>query len=99
MNILILILFIMLLLGVNYLSANKMTSVAFEKGYDVRDVHSLHVFAWCFWLPLVGYLYVIALPDLRLRSQNAEIITQNAEIIKRIDEKSKPEETDQLPNL
>lgn len=96
MIILILILFIILLLEVNYLSAKKMTAAAFEKGYDV---HSLHVFAWCFWLPLVGYLYVIALPDLRLRSQNAEIITQNAEIIKRIDEKSKPEEIDQLPNL
>ncbi len=55
------IIFIVLVL-VNYNMAQNMQSVVEKKGYtDVRVV------AMCFWLGIIGYLYVIALPDLELR--------------------------------
>lgn len=42
--------------------SSKFNLIAQQKGhYDV------HAFAMCFWLGLVGYLYVIALPDLSIR--------------------------------
>lgn len=46
----------------NYFIAKKFEAIAFQKGYDV----SIHSFAMCFWLGLVGYLYVIALPNLKM---------------------------------
>lgn len=55
------IIFIVLVL-VNYNMAQNMQSIVEKKGYtDVRVV------AMCFWLGIIGYLYVIALPDLELR--------------------------------
>ena len=42
--------------------ALKFEKIAFQKGYD----SSIHSFAMCFWLGIVGYLYVIALPDLNI---------------------------------
>ena len=39
--------------------ASKFEAIAFEKGYD----SSIHSRAMCFWFGLIGYLYVIALPD------------------------------------
>ncbi len=50
------------------IAAAKMSEIAETKGWDAA---SLHVFAWCFWFPLFGYLYVIALPD---RTQYDEIM-------------------------
>lgn len=44
--------------------AKKMCEVAELKGYNPSQKH---IFAICFWLGLFGVLYVIALPDLRLR--------------------------------
>ena len=41
--------------------AKKFEEIAFQKGYD----ESIHSFAMCFWLGIVGYLYVIALPNLK----------------------------------
>ena len=46
---------------VNYKVARKFERIAFQKGYDT----SMHCFAMCFFLGIVGYLYVIALPNLR----------------------------------
>ena len=42
----------------------KMCEVAKLKGYDPK---SYHIFALCFWFSIFGYLYVIGLPDLKLR--------------------------------
>ena len=53
------------------LAAKKMKNLVEDKGYNSRE---LHVFAWCFWFPIFGYLYAIALPDLTLQKQNKEII-------------------------
>ena len=55
-EIIILIFYLVLLL----MAAGKMSEIAENKGWDSA---SLHVFAWCFFLPIFGYLYVIALPD------------------------------------
>ena len=51
--------------------AMNMKKAVDRKGYDAK---ALHIFAWCFWFPLFGYLYAIALPDLRVQKQNEEII-------------------------
>ena len=45
--------------------AKKFEKIAEMKGYD-EEIHS---FAMCFWLGWIGYLYVIALPDLHTRPQ------------------------------
>ena len=42
----------------SYIISKKFEKIAFDKGYDV----SIHSFAMCFWLGIIGYLYVIALP-------------------------------------
>ena len=52
-----------IVLLVNYIVAKKFEEIAFQKGYD----STIHSFAMCFWLSIIGYLYVIALPDLRER--------------------------------
>lgn len=56
------LLLLLLLLFINYLVARKFEKIAFQKGYDTT-IHSL---AMCFWLGIVGYLYVIALPELKI---------------------------------
>ena len=45
--------------------ALKFEAIAFAEGYG-KNVHAL---AMCFWLGIVGYLYVIALSDLTLRKR------------------------------
>lgn len=65
------ILYVGLTLVLSLMAAAKMKKLVDDKGYNSRE---LHVFAWCFWFPLFGYLYAIALPDLTLQKQNKEII-------------------------
>lgn len=65
-------------LFLQYYIAKKFEEIAFKKGYT-RDIHS---FALCFWLGIIGYLYVIALPDLNLqkalsRKSNTPSYAQN----------------------
>lgn len=62
--ILLLIVFFEAIIYVNYIVAKKFEEIAIQKGYD-SEIHS---FAMCFWLGIVGYLYVIALPDLKTQS-------------------------------
>ena len=50
--------------------ANLMKKAGIAKGYG-EDVH---IWAICFWLGIMGYLYVIALPDKIQQSQNQKII-------------------------
>lgn len=47
---------------VNYNMAQNMQGIVEKKGYT-----DLRVVAICFWLGIIGYLYVIALPDLEER--------------------------------
>ena len=53
-----------------YLIAKKFEKIAFQKGYD----RSIHSFAMCFWLGMIGYLYVIALPDLTQQKRMDKMI-------------------------
>ncbi|MBD5082253.1 MAG: hypothetical protein HDT44_10905 [Ruminococcaceae bacterium] len=71
MIIFLILVVIVILIVINMNMAAKMSVVVSQKGYN-PDV--LHIMAWCLWVPIFGYLYVIALPDLRLREQNKEII-------------------------
>lgn len=67
------ILYIFLTFLLSFMAAAKMRDLAQLKGHDSIK---LHVFAWCFWFPIFGYLYVIALPDLKLHEQNDEIMNR-----------------------
>lgn len=61
---LFLLLFISVAIGllIKFIVAKKFEEIAFQKGYD----NSIHSFAMCFWLGIVGYLYVLALPNLKI---------------------------------
>ena len=75
MIILIYLIVIAIILSIQYVVAKKFEAIAFQKGYD----ESIHSCAMCFWLGIVGYLYVIALPNLNISS-----INNNSEDIKHI---------------
>lgn len=86
---------LIVLLVINLIGAGKMSDVAYAKGYD----DSIHAFAMCFWLGIIGYLYVIALPDIEARrKQDAiiELLSKNA-----VEEKSNVPvfENEDLPPL
>ena len=53
-----------------YKIARFFEGIAFMKGYT----EEIHAFAMCFWLGIIGYIYVTALPDLimqeRLKKNN-----------------------------
>ena len=87
------IVFFVVFIVIDINMAAKMRVVVSQKGYD-PDI--LHIFAWCFWLPIFGYLYVIALPDLRLQAQNNEIISK---LGSKAETESTEEEPIQLPDL
>lgn len=55
---------------INYIVAKKFEAIAFEKGYTVQ----IHSFAMCFWLGIIGYIYVLALPNLVTMNQQREMI-------------------------
>ncbi len=62
------ILLVLAILFVQYVVAKKFEEIALMKGYD-ESIHSLDM---CFWLGVVGYLYVIALPQKQEKSKNPE---------------------------
>ena len=45
---------------IQYNVSRLFEKIAFDKGYD----ESAHPFAMCFWLGIVGYIYVAAMPKL-----------------------------------
>ena len=47
------------LIFLNYTIAKKFEKIVFDKGYG-KELKAFHM---CFWLGIVGYLYVIALPN------------------------------------
>lgn len=55
---------------ISYVMADKMKLVAIKKGYAGNIA-----FHSCFWLGIIGYLFVISLPDLVQRKQLKEIIS------------------------
>ena len=48
-----------------YKIARFFERIAFLKGYD----EDIHAFAMCFWLGIIGYIYVAALPDLIMQER------------------------------
>lgn len=58
------------LIVVNGILASQMANVAAMKGYGKE----IHAWAWCFWLGIIGYIYVLSLPDKVTQSQNQQII-------------------------
>lgn len=64
---------IVICLLINYFVAKKFEAIAFQKGYD----SSISSFAMCFWLGIIGYLYVIALPNLNSGNTKAPIAKGN----------------------
>ena len=61
------------LIFINYIVAKKFEKIVFDKGYG-KELKAFHM---CFWLGIVGYLYVIALPN--KNAGNAKEITSENE--------------------
>lgn len=61
-GLIIFLIFLFIVLGINLVIAFKFEDIAITKGYD----SSVHSFAMCFWLGIIGCLYVIALPNLNV---------------------------------
>ena len=59
MNAIVTLFLLVILIIVNYMIARKFEQIVFAKGYGKE----LHSFAICFFLGIIGYLYVIALPN------------------------------------
>lgn len=72
----ILIYIVSLIIGIIMLllAAGKMCGAAELKGHNAKE---LHIFAWCFFFPIFGYLYVIALPDFNCRQKNSKANKKN----------------------
>lgn len=66
------------ILLIQFIFANFMQKVAARKGYG----NDAHAWAMCFWLGIVGGVYVIALPDLIQQNQNQQIIELLKDIAK-----------------
>lgn len=58
--------FLLISLYINFILARKFEDIATQKGYD----SSVHSFAMCFWLGIIGYIYVAALPNLKAAYPN-----------------------------
>nr|DAY30958.1 MAG TPA: hypothetical protein [Caudoviricetes sp.] len=72
----------------NLVLAYKMSEVAAMKGYG----EEIHAFAWCIWLGIFGYIYVLSLPDKVTQEQNQRIIEL-------LEKNVGYEEDDELPEL
>lgn len=70
------------LIGADIFIACKMANIAFDKGHE----ETMHIVVLCFLFTILGYLYVIALPDSTAYEQRDDIIqllksTQNTKNI------------------
>ncbi len=61
---------VLVYLAVNFLFAALMNSIAIKKGYE-----NSHAFALVFFFGVLGMLYVIALPNMKVQSQLEDILT------------------------
>lgn len=67
----ILIIFpLLVMLVINYIISSKMQEIAVSKGHQGSTA-----FHMCFWLGVVGYFYVVALPDLVQQNNQKTIIS------------------------
>lgn len=69
-------------------ASSKMNEIAVMKGYPEGGY-----FGWCFWLGIVGYLMVIALPD---RGNTQGQSSPAASVATSV---AAPDENDELPEL
>lgn len=58
------------LLVINYIIAKQFEKIAMDKGYTPEEAHP---FAMCFWLGIIGCLYVCAMPDKNLYALKKEL--------------------------
>lgn len=70
MNTLITLLIIVAYFVINFIVARMMENAAAMKGHGSEA----HAFAACFWLGIIGCVYVAALPDKIAQGQNQQII-------------------------
>ncbi len=61
---------LIVIIVINGIGAKKMQDACILKGYG----EDYHIFAFCFWLGIFGYLYAMTLPDLITQGQNQQII-------------------------
>lgn len=61
---------ILIYLSIGLVVSPMMEKAAAEKGYGKEA----HAFAMCFWLGIIGCIYVAALPDKIRQNQNQQII-------------------------
>ena len=77
--------------------AKQFEKVAEMKGHDAEDVHA---FAMCFWLGLIGWIYVAALPDRTAVYRLSEVIKANRPAAPAPAPQPKPEfDNEELPTL
>lgn len=55
----------------HFLAAYVISAIVVEKGYTLQETHA---FAKCFWLGIIGYIYVLGLPNRKLLKQNQLLI-------------------------
>ena len=80
---------------INIIVAKQFESVAEMKGHSAENVHA---FAMCFWLGLIGWIYVAALPDRTLPFRLSEAINANKR--ETASSQPKPEfDNEELPTL
>ena len=71
-------------LYLNHRIAKKFEEIVFAKGYGTE----LKAYYICFWLGLVGYLYVIALPNAKLDNIELKQQKRMLEILAKLGAKS-----------
>lgn len=89
---LVAIVIICVIFSISVFIAGLMVDSAVMKGYNPDE---MHIFAICFFLGIIGYIYVLSLPDKITQQQNKEII----ELLKAQQTNNKNIENDELPEL
>lgn len=70
MNTIVTLLLIVAYFIINFIIARMMENAAAMKGHGTE----VHAFAACFWLGIIGCIYVAALPDKIMQGQKQQII-------------------------
>jgi len=71
---------VLIYIGVNGFLASTASDVAEDKGYSKRKF-----FHMCFWLAPIPYIIVAALPDMRMRAQNEQLIGLQTKMLEKLD--------------
>ncbi len=69
--IILMVVWIVLVLGINLIVASKMTDIAIMKGHYKKTTS---VFLFCFFFNVIGYIYLALLPDMVKRKNDEEIL-------------------------